>query len=291
MLRSRIRTALDRSPRQWYYRMRRAFSGGRISDFDEAHPCVFVLSTGRVGTKTLSALLGAAANVFVYHEPRPRLFMLSKLAYRYARQDAASDVLREAFSVARKELLDYSLSCGKGYVETSPQVTFLAPHILKTVPEAKFIHLVRNPAAVVRSGMRRHWYAGHSYDVSRITPLPGTELYSRWGDLSPFQKNLWLWDETNRWILDFAAQVPERQKLLVQAERIFSADERVIDELFAFIAADVPAERKVKSILGKRLNVQRMGTFPAPNEWSPEMRGELVRVTGETAARLGYEIG
>lgn len=50
-------------------------------------PCVFVLSTGRVGSKTLSALIGPAANVFAYHEPEPNLYGLSKLAYHKYKED------------------------------------------------------------------------------------------------------------------------------------------------------------------------------------------------------------
>ena len=279
----------DRSPRQLYhYLLRRLLKRGRLTQFDDRHRCVFVLSTGRTGTNTLAALLGLVDNVFAYHEPKPLLYGLSNLSYRYS-DIRSREILKESFLIARSDILNYSLNCGRGYVETSPQVTFLAPVILELIPGVRFIHLVRDPRDVVRSGMRRHWYAGNPYDKTRIRPTEDSEADRLWNNYSPFQKNLWLWTETNRWILDFTGGLADRV-ILVHSENVFNADDSVMEQLYDFVGASLPSKRRIKRILAKRLNAQKEGTFPKYSDWPDTMHHEAFAVAGEIAARLGYNL-
>jgi len=288
---SRLRILPDLSPRQVYYRLRyRVLGRERLQMFDEKRPCLFVLSTGRTGTKTLAALLGLSSNLFAYHEPRPKLFALSRLAYLYGYSSPADEILAVAFATARQELLDYALSCGRGYAETSPHLTFLAPAILRTIPNARFIHLTRHPVAVVRSGVRRGWYAGHRYDPTRITPRPGTEDADRWSTYSVVQKNLWLWDATNRWILDFMSTLPPTQTLHIKAEDIFAGRIETLERLYSFVGTTMPPLRKVHAILRRKLNAQKKGTPPMSEADWADLQTNLARFTAETAARLGYDL-
>jgi len=261
-----------------------------LQDFDNSHPCVFVLSTGRVGTQTLAALYDLPKNVISYHEPQPKIYGLSKLSYSQQNSTLAQKILQEAFWTARYVLLYYSLDRHKGYIETSPQVTFLAPVIYQAIPTAKFIHVVRDPRLVVHSGMRRKWYGGHHMDGSRITPMPDMEHHNLWQRFSPFQKNLWLWNETNRWISCFLTKVPSHSQLLIHAEDIFDASSNMHEQLFAFINAPFPPRRKIDRILGKRLNAQRIGDFPQPEQWDSRSIELLENMCGETANQLGYVI-
>jgi len=270
---------------------RRTLGRERLQEFSDEYPCVFVLSTGRTGTQTLSALLDLVGNVFAYHEPRPKLYGLSELSYRYSDDSHMHEVLREAFLVARRELMDYSLHCGKGYVETSPQATFLAPVILEAVPSVRFIHLMRDPRYVVRSAMRRGWYQGDEVDRAVITPRPDSELSQRWECYTAFQKNLWLWAETNRWIHRFSSGLPPERRLLVHSEHVFTAREETMERLFAFVRSPTPPRRRIMRLLEKKLNAQITGSFPEPSGWSDAMRSELSAIAGRTAQILGYGSG
>ncbi len=281
---------LNHTPYQWYAYLRRRFSSQRLQHFDQNYPCIFTLSTGRVGTQTLAALLRLAPNVFAYHEPEPYLFGLSKIAYHYASHSVVNRVLRESFRAMREGAFNYALSCYKGYVETSPQGTFLAPAILEVIPEVKFIHLVRNPGAVVRSGMRRNWYAGHPSDPVRITPLPESEMYEQWDSLTQFQKNVWLWTETNRWIARFLKELSPHRFLLVQSEKLFEGDPATLDALFRFVAAPPPSLKKIEKVLSKKLNRQKSGVFPEPEEWPDELYEDLCSIAGPMAEQLGYDL-
>ncbi len=285
---------LDYPPRQLMHLIRRRLlkQAGR-AEFDDRYPCVFVLSTGRSGTQTLAALYELATNVFAYHEPNPELTALSKLFYeyeeKYLENAAISSVFREAFLTSRRRLLNYSLDCGRGYVETTPQNTFLAPVIIDAIPSVKFVHLVRDPRYVVRSAMRRKWYDGNPNDDTRIIPRPNSEAAQQWATYSTFQKNLWLWAETNRWILEVSSRLADRV-LRIQAERLFEGDEETLSKLFAFIGASLPSPRKISRVLGKQLNAQRTGKFPESGDWTEEMLRDLWTIAGEPATALGYQL-
>ena len=67
--------------------------------------------------------------------------------YRYSGGTVNDEIFTEAFLTARRERFRYALMFDKGYIETSPQVTFLAPVIRNVLPQARFIHIVRHPGA------------------------------------------------------------------------------------------------------------------------------------------------
>jgi hypothetical protein len=265
----------------------------RLESFTDEHPCVFFLATGRAGTATLAQICGLAKNVFAYHEPHPELFGLSKASYtltaRRPRDESVESALQAGFLTARRELMDYSLFCRRGYVETGPQATFLAPLILRSVPNVKFIHLVRDPKKFTRSGMRRKWYEGHPYDRWRITPVPDSAFGKRWEGFSPLEKNLWLWAETNRWALDFSKTLPPGRCLLARSEDVFASDPDTLERIFNLLGTASPSAKKIRHILGRQLNEQVEGTFKEPEDWLAELDKELARFVQETAAGLGYE--
>lgn len=292
MLISQIgKTIFDHSPRELlHYLYRKILKHRQLHCFDDRHPCVFVLSTGRVGTQTLASLFQLAPNVLSYHEPMPSLYGLSKLSYEYTDDILARKVLREAFLSLREERISYSLARGKGYVETSPQATFLAPVILEALPNVRFIHVVRDPRYVVRSGMRRQWYDSNPADGTRIVPRADSVICLQWKGYNAFQKNLWLWAETNRWILNFSSGLSAYRILLIRSEDVFAAHEETIRNLYAFIGVPVPSRRKIMGVLSKKLNAQVRGTFQEPSGWTKEMRTNLTAIAGDTANVLGYEL-
>lgn len=282
----------DFTPRQVVQIIRRSLFNNRgyFNLHDSPEPFVFVLSTGRTGTKTLAALLALAKNVFVYHEPRPLLYGLSKLSYEYSNDDVVSKVLREAFFTVRKQMFDYSLDCNRGYIETSPQVTFMAPIILALIPNVRFIHLIRDPRMVVRSGMRRGWYSGHPADRTRIVPRSGSAADRIWAKWTPFQKNLWLWEETNCWINEFIEDLSSDQYMSIYSEDLFDGRKDIIEELYHFIQSPVPTENKINRVLSEKLNAQSIGTFPESSEWTNEMNNDLLEIAGSIVKNTRYSL-
>jgi hypothetical protein len=286
------KTIYNQSPRQIIQTIRqRLISRSRLTGiFDEKHPCVFVLSTGRAGTETLGALFSLVNNVISYHEPSPIMYGLSKISYENYDDQSASKTLKEAFLAMKAELLNYSLDCRVGYIETSPQNTFLAKTILNAIPNATFIHMVRDPRDVIRSGMRRKWFDGHPNDGTRIVPRPNSLESQQWNDYSLFQKNVWLWNETNRWIMDFTSSISSDTVLRVRSEDVFSRDQKTLQALYGFIGAKLPQQWKIERVLHKKMNAQWTGEFPTSALWSADQKMELINMASETAGKLGYNL-
>ncbi|WP_297813277.1 sulfotransferase [uncultured Methylophaga sp.] len=249
---------------------------------------VFVLSTGRVGSMTFARLLNLSPDVLVKHEPSPKLFRLSKANYQCTFED--SEFSESIFWTVREDLINQAFNSGKGYVETSPQATFFAPVIKKTIPSVKFIHLVRHPADIVTSGMRRNWYGGHPSDNTRITPRSTDKYWHDWSSMNQLGKNAWLWSETNRWIMDFLKAVPDNQQITIRAEDLYNQKSDVIADVFDFVSAGAPSQKRVNKVLSKKHNKQTRGDFPPFKNWTPEMKEQLRIISGEQAKALGYEI-
>jgi hypothetical protein len=255
--------------------------------FSDEHPCVFVLSTGRVGSMTLAALLANNSNMVAHHEPRPSLFSMSRAYYQFG-DKIPDDFWPYLWQVLREDLLNAALLEGRGYVETSPQGTFLAPVIATMVPQVRFIHLVRNPFDVVRSGVSRQWYNGHFADRNRIEPRPNDSHESRWATMTVIEKNLWLWYETNRWIIEQLKDFPNHRHIRVHAEDMFRGDPKTIEQISVFCGAESFRSMEVKSILRRPLNKQVSLVNFSYNTWHSREKDFAMKLLPRLLDVLGY---
>ena len=137
--------------------------------------------------------------------------------------------------------------------------------------------------------MRRKWYAGSPFDKDRIVPRAGAPEARQWQDFDAFQKNIWLWTETNRWIMEFADTFPPERFLTIHSERLFSGDNEALREIFAFVGTTSPKKRKVDHVLKQQLNAQHGGQFLDVDFWTDDMLNQLTIISGSLAKRLGYD--
>ncbi|MEL7498526.1 MAG: sulfotransferase [Planctomycetota bacterium] len=274
------------SPRDLFARVAKRFSKPTDSYAPENVRYIGCLSTGRVGSKTLSELGKLALGQASQHEPKPYLFGISKVGFE---KDPYDPAIVAALECCREELVQEFLDPNQIFMETSPQVTFLAPAIKQLFPQSKFIHVIRHPVDVIRSGMRRQWYTGSGHDRWRIVPTD-TDTFQRWDDMDAFEKNLWLWAETNHWITAYMSELNEEDGILIKSEQLFANDAETIQRFFQFIDAPVPAEGKIQRILGQNLNQQKTGTFPSIDDWTAAQKQLLHRYAGDLMEQYGYEV-
>ena len=246
---------------------------------------MFVLSTGRTGTETLARLLGVSREVIALHEPNPQLMPERKRAYHEVYDSPAE--FRAIFCEARTKLITAARMRGRVYAETSARMTFFAPIIWKLMPRAKFVHLFRHPADVIRSGMRRGWYDGHAADESRITPVPGSEAHSQWDSWSRFEKICWYWSAYHEFSIKFCDESDHSRILLINSDDLFDPESGKWREVFSLIGVAAPPESQAREALSVRHNAQLQGDFPKLEEWSLEQKQTLERIAGATMAKLG----
>ena len=248
-------------------------------------PCFFVLSTGRCGTKMLSILLSRSPEAMVWHEPRPTLFKFAKDAYT-GKIDTAR--LIRILTVSRLPLIDQSVQMNTGYGETGNHVTFYAKALAKWLPNAKFIHLIRNPKDVICSGMRRGWYRSMAkYDRTRIRPKKGSREASLWEKWDQFEKISWLWAATNRFCKDFCLEYPSRS-IMIRAEDLFNNNPTVWPWLYSFIGLSMPDKSVVERIVSQKINKQSSKSFPSPSEWPNALSNKMYKIAWKEMLELGY---
>lgn len=272
------------SPQGIWSKVIHRFHPAETRDF-ESH--VWCLSTGRVGTATLTALGELSADVLSEHEPTPLLFGLGKHAYEATPSSHNDPILREAVLTCRRNV---PRNGQRVYLETSPEVTFVARQLHSVFPASRFIHVARHPAAVIRSGMRRGWYDGHANDSWRITPTADEMSIGDWQTLNAFEKNVWSWAATNRWILEFTDSAPKGNSLLLKSEDLYSGNGNAATQFFDFLGVEQPSEKSIQRVLGQKINAQQQGDFPKFEQWSESQKDTLKRVAGEVMDQLGYTV-
>ena len=237
-------------PPLMYYWARRFHP--REPDLTALAPPVFVLSTGRCGTLTLAHLFKLAPDVRAFHEPLPDLCFLNNWLYQQPVDD--SEIVFLALHFARGFLWDPLSLADKRYVETSNQTTFLAPWLHQLMPQARFLHLVRSPRPFARSATRRGWYTVPTATKRKISPRPGAPAAAGWDARDAFSKNVWYWNEVNRFACDFLNALPPGQGIRLHAEDIFSGQPKALRQLYALVDSEPPPLRRIQRVLASKHN-------------------------------------
>lgn len=250
--------------------------------------CVFVLSTGRTGTSSLTRLMDLSPAVRAFHERRPRMMRQSRAAY-YDVYDSTDEYVRLiAKGLARP--IGYTRFTARIYCDTSNRYTYLAPALAKALPRARFIHLYRHPGDVVRSGMRRGWYGSHSEDRYRITPRNDDPAHAEWDKWGRLSKICWYWSAVNKFALQFLRTIPSERGFSLRFEDLVEMKWDTCNRLFDFLGVQRPASTSIESTLAMRHNSQRTGEYPAWRDWNRRDRDVLGQIAGDTMVTLGYEL-
>lgn len=256
---------------------------GRIGWRDAT--CLFVLSTGRTGTTSLERLLNLSTEIAAFHEPRPFNNTCTNEALHHL--DADPQRFARFFTKHRAGLIGSVRRQGLVYAETNNMV-FLAPVISRLLPRARFIHLHRHPAEYVRSGMRRQWYAGHSWDLIRLHPAEDDPINEQWAHWGPFEKICWFWATANDRFLDMISAMPAERAETIAFADLFSGSTDVYRRLFEIIDIAPPPPFQAMQLLARPANSQQSGDFPLFEDWTTEQRQTLWDIAGPTMERLGY---
>ena len=265
-----------------------------IAEMYEHGAPVFILSTGRAGSKFVAELLDLAPELRAFHEPRPTLEHFSDFAHR---NQARPEILRRMIDVARMETILETSIQGRIYVESNQCLTFFAPSLAELFRSSKFVHLVRHPGDFVVSAARKGWHRNDTiWEEGRVkNPDP-----SRWAGMDQIERLGWLWDFTNRYIRDFLASLPAARSMTCRLEELASDSGR-IEALFAFCGGTEPRRGDAKRLQKSRVNALRIDPdeppnmkkdpdFPAYEDWSEKDKAKLRRLAGEMSGLYGYEL-
>jgi hypothetical protein len=260
----------------------------------ESYAPVFILSTGRAGSKFIVELLNLSPDVSAFHEPQPRLQFFSDFASR--RQDQP-ELLTKMIEAARMEWILKVYIQKKIFVESNQCLTFFAPVLSVLFKSSKFVHLIRHPGDFVASAARKGWYNNDSIWESGRFKMADEH---RWAGMNQIERLGWLWNSTNRFIRKFLSTLPAARRMTCRLEDLL-ADTSAIHALFSFCGAGVPEPEKVSEIQSRQVNrlwvdpnepsnMKKNPDFPAFGNWPVTDKRTLRTLVGETARFFGYEI-
>jgi hypothetical protein len=123
--------------------------------------------------------------------------------------------------------------------------------------------------------------------LGRLRPVEGTPAALAWNSYTPFQKNCWLWAETNRVVLDALESWKPEHTMIVKFEALFSERESLLS-LLDFLDIHDIEEQQINLILAQKLNARSKKVLPHPFQWGSELSKQFDKIAGPMMHRLGY---
>lgn len=260
----------------------------------------FIVSSGRSGTAMLHKALSAAGDIEMHHEYLVN--QIQPLAVRrfmgLIGKDETRAALRETYGAA----VHYARATHWG--DSSNKASWLIPDLAAILPDAKFVHLVRDGRKVAGSYFRKlgdECYDDRStavlqafVDAPDTNPAPPPEKKYWWplpktGDpfaaefrtLDQFSRIAWHWATINRVILDALAVLPTHRHHFVKLEDL-QANPQAVKALFGFLNLD--ADDNIAALFARPHNVNR----PIDERLSAEQVTRFDVMASTMMQTLGY---
>ena len=171
-------------------------------------PIVFIVSTGRSGSKAISDFLNKQSSIDCYHDAFPHLNTWScDLLYGRSSLSEIEEKLRALFcAFSARGISHFGLSDQK--------VAPFIPLLDKIFPNCRFVWLLRHPKSFVASSYPRGWFFNSEFGYSpnpneyfpkEVVPskfyadhringaLCGEYSEDDWREMTAFERNCWYW--------------------------------------------------------------------------------------------------
>jgi hypothetical protein len=253
----------------------------------------FIVSSGRSGTAMLHKVLASSGGVEMHHEYM--VDIVQPLAVRRYRGLASADEARAVLTATHKAAAHYSDAAHWG--DSSNKLSWMIPELAALMPEAKFVHLVRDGRKVAGSYFRK--LGGECYDDRSTAilqafldgkalapppekkywwPIPADPAFARFNQ---FERIAWHWAEINRVISTSLAALPDARKHVVRLENLYQSANAVSD-LFRFLNLSYRDEHF--AMFARPHNVNR----PQDERLDADQAKRFDAIAGSAMRELGY---
>ncbi len=264
---------------------------------------VFVIGSGRSGTRTIFKLLTGIDGLEIHHEfccthiqPVAALFAMGRIGI-----EQATDELRSLHGAA------ITLSGADTWIDCSNKLTWVVEPLVRLHPEARFINLVRDGRKVANSYFHKlpdEMYDDRSTAVLRAwlddpgcnpkpppekkywwnIPIDGMPFAEEFPDFDQFQRAAYHWVESNRVAAESLAEhVPPDRQLTLRLEDLVS-EPSSLEALCDFVG--VPCEDSYAEYLKTPQNV----IYPMDFGLSDDQRFQFAEIAAPMMRQLGYDI-
>lgn len=279
---------------------------------------VFIVSTGRTGTKFLANLLGKYEETLAVHEPFARNGMKEgwKLVHNLYDEKYFINILKKN---REKNFFENN----NLYVESNPEISFYVNYILKAFPESKIIHIIRDGRDVVRSWFNRSIYTCPNFlvQISRKLPcyfqaieillnflryhtsyrigdndlfrlraidFPQDPFSYKWFNMDRFEKLSWLWMKKAKTIKKFIENY--EYGYTIKFEKIFNTDNihSGFTEIFNIINLEYNPNI-TEEMISKKVNASKEYSLTHWTNWNDEKKEQFNKIAGKHLKNLGYK--
>jgi hypothetical protein len=255
----------------------------------------FIVSSGRSGTAMLHKVLETAGNIEMHHEYMVHITQPLGVKRHMGLVEGAEAmrVLRDTHAAAVR----YSSAAHWG--DSSNKLSWLIPELAALLPEAKFVHLVRDGRKVAGSYYRKLFaecYDDRSVAVLQAhlddpvsNPAPPPEKKYWWPiprdaafrAYDQFDRIAWHWAEVNRVITESLTALPPQRSHFARLEDLYISPSGV-KGLFHFL--NLPYRDEHFAMFARPHNVNR----PEDELLTAEQGARFDLIAGGVMAKLGY---
>jgi len=250
----------------------------------------FIVSSGRSGTAMLHKALSMAGDVEMHHEYM--VHIVQPLAVRRHHGLVERDETLQILAQTHAAAIRYSQAAHWG--DSSNKLSWLIPELAHLMPEAKFVHLVRDGRKVASSYF--HKLADECYDdrstavlrahVEHGMPAPPPEKKYWWPlpprELDQFGRIAWHWSEINRTILGALETLAPERQLFVRLEDL-PASPSTLRGLLDFL--NLSCSDEIVRVFARPHNVNR----PEDRPLDATQRATFEHIAAPMMVALGYD--
>jgi hypothetical protein len=258
----------------------------------------FIVSSGRSGTAMLHKALAAEPGVEMHHEYMVQI--TQKLAVqRYLGLMSPADTHKTVCDVYGAAV---RYSDADHWGDSSNKLSWLIPELAAALPDAKFVHLVRDGRKVAGSYFRKlgdECYDDRSnaamqahHDGAAPAPPPEKKYWwpvprhddpaaAAFRAFDQFERIAWHWAEINRVILEELARLPAERQMFVTLEDLH-ASPQAVQGLYDFL--NLHYRDEAFAAFGRPHNVNR----PEDRLLDDAERAKFDAIAGTMMRRLGY---
>lgn len=271
----------------------------------------FGASTGRTATMHLANSLNEEDGCTCVHEGKFRHreesgeqilpFLTLENRAGYEEPEKAQDIINTKRAVIDQLDLDDATHFGDIAYNNTP---FLVPLSVR-FPEAKFVIIIRDGRSFVRSATvlegedetpvgwppdEKETTRLEDYiSLGRLQPRRSSPLHGEWTTWSAFEKNVWLWAETNTLLLDAMSAMDTERWLLVRFEKFVSNPLEAYTRIRDFLGFQQTMSDSTRAVLlSPVVNASRYYSIPVYDEWSAAQKAHFHRYAGHVMNRLEY---
>lgn len=209
----------------------RTTNGQKTTLRNAKYPPVFILSTGRAGSASLTYTLSKHSNIYIQQESRRQLnYLSSAYSYNLINRKEIKEALDSLYNLASIYPRNTFI------IESDQKFTGVIEILDEIFPECKFIWLLRNGKDFVSSAAARGWMSdidtGNNYNdivINKKLPSLGMRIngykcgeFSKyeWDNLDVFGRNCWYWSYWNGLTEEKLSQVDKTRWMQVKLEEL-----------------------------------------------------------------------